>query len=232
MSALSSLFAFMSGTPALVGPMLTALIITLTSDWRVSLSALTIQYVLVGLALTQSIRIEAALVKVLVGVLVVLILFLSAQRIRHRRSGTPQTRTEREIEEEGPSFLGLHIGWLHGPLGFPMRVLAVLLVTLAIVRLFQSYSLTIVSMDVALVACWLGGMGMLGLVLSGDPVRVAAAVLTILTGFDLVYARLEPSLAVVGFFGAFSLLAALAFAYLTAVHCLHVSPPDSEEIVS
>ena len=57
-------------------------------------------------------------------------------------------------------------------------------------------------------------MDALGLVLSGDPLRVAAALLTILGGFDLVYARLEPSLAVVGFWSVLLLLTALAFAYL------------------
>lgn len=54
--------------------------------------------------------------------------------------------------------------------------------------------------------------------LSGDPIRVATAILTILAGFDLVYAPLEPSLALVGLWSTMTLVAALAFSYLIVVH--------------
>jgi hypothetical protein len=67
---------------------------------------------------------------------------------------------------------------------------------------------------------WLAAMGVIGLVISGDPLRVAPAVLTILTAFDLVYSGLEPSLAVVGFVAAITLMAALAFGYLITVQGL------------
>lgn len=220
MQVFSEVFSFLSGTPALVGPLLTAAVIFLTSNWRLSLSALLIQYILVGMALTRSVRLEIALVKILVGTLVVAMLFLSAQRIPERPADASQ-----QEEASGPHFLGFPMGWLGGPLGLPLRFLSVLLVVLAVVRLFQSYRLTLVPMDVALVACWLGGMGLLGLVLSEDPLRVAAAVLTILTGFDLVFSRLEASLAVVGFLGAFTLVTALAFSYLIAVHSDDLGQP-------
>lgn len=232
MSQLSDLFSFLAGTPALVGATLAALILFLTSDWRVSLAALLVQYILVGMALTRSIPVEVAMVKILAGLIVVVILALSAQRLR-------PTADEEQIRDEGPLFLGLRLGWLRGPLGFPLRVLAVLLVILALLRLFQDYSSTAVPLDIALVACWLGGMGMLGLVLGGEPLRVAAALLTILAGFDLVYSGLpalpapagrpaEPSLAVIGFLGAFNVLAALAFSYLAIVRDLHAHSEPGE----
>jgi hypothetical protein len=74
--------------------------------------------------------------------------------------------------------------------------------------------------DIAFVSMWLAAMGLMGLVISGDPVRVAPAVLTTLTAFELVYALLAPGLAVVGFVAALMLMAALALAYLIAVRGL------------
>jgi hypothetical protein len=75
----------------------------------------------------------------------------------------------------------------------------------------------------------MGSMGIMGLVLSGDPLRVAAAMLTILAGFDLVYATLEPSVSIAGFWGALTLMAALAFAYLATIHALSVKRAELDE---
>jgi MFS family permease len=222
MQALTDILAFLAGTPAVVGPVVTALIIYLTSNWRIALLALLGQYLLVGLGLAQRIQPEVAFVKILVGILAVLILYLTARRLQEEEDPNPDKESE-------PRILGMHVGWMSGPLGLPLRLLSVFLVILALVRLFDNYQLALVPVQVALVASWLGAMGMLGLVLSGGPLRVAYAFLTILTGFDLVYATLEPSLAVVGFFSAFTLLASLAFSYLASVHGLAASQVEVEE---
>jgi hypothetical protein len=222
MQALTDILAFLAGTPAVVVPVVAALIIFLTSNWRLSLIALLVQYAFVGLALTQTIRPEVAFVKILVGILVVLILYLTARQIQ-------EAKPPGGVEESGFRVLGLHVGWMSGPLGLPLRILSVFLVILALVRLFESYQLTLVPVEVALVASWLGAMGLLGLVLGGSPLRVAASFLTILTAFDWVYSSLEQSTAIVGFFGAFTLLASLAFSYLAAVHDLAVSQTGVEE---
>jgi hypothetical protein len=201
--------------------LLAALVLFLASDWRVSLAALLIEYVCVGLLLTRTLQAEVVLVKLTVGALVVAILLLSARHIRRD--------TAEGAEPIGPHFLGWHLGWLEGPLGFPLRLLALVLVVLALVRLFSDYGLTIVPLDVALVAAWLAATGMLGLVLGSDPVRGAMAVLTVLAGFDLVYSMLERSLAVVGFLSAFYLAAALALAYLITVHGLAAEQTGKKE---
>ncbi len=221
MQALTDILALLAGTPAVIGPVLTALIIFLTSNWRLSLVALLAQYALVGLALTQTIRPEVAFVKILVGILAVLILYLTAREIHEAkpRSG---------MEESGFRVLGFHVGWMSGPLGLPLRVLSVFLVVLAQIRLFGNYQLALVPVGLALVASWLGGMGLLGLVLRGTPIRLAASLLTILTAFDWVYSTLEQSVAIVGFFGAFTLLASLAFSYLAAVQGLTAGQTGAE----
>lgn len=222
MEAFSEIFATLAGAPAIIGLGLTAAIIFLTSDWRLSLTALLVQYILVGLALMRFIQAEIALVKILAGVLAVFILYLSARRVQEMKG-------EPVVEAGGPQFLGLRIGWSAGPLGLPLRLLTFLLVLLAVLLAFERVSIPLVPADVALVTLWLVGLGMVGLVISSEPLRVAPAVLSILTAFDLVYTEFESSLAVVGFLGALTLLAALAFSYLVVVRGLTISAMESHE---
>jgi len=222
MDALAEIFAFLAGTPAIVGLILTAVVIFLTSDWRLSLTALMVQYLLAGTAVTRFVQLEVALVKILVGVLVVSMLYLSARRIQEEQE-------RRQSDATGARFLGVYLAWGGGPLGLPLRLLVVLMLTLAAVRFFGEYHSLLPALgpesvmfpaDVALVSLWLGLVGLVGLVLSGNPLRVAPALLTLMVAFDLIYAGLEPGLAIVGFLGALSLLVALAFSYLATVQSL------------
>ena len=223
MEAFSDLFTFVSGVPGLAILALAALTLFLTADWRLSLTALLVEYIAVGLVLTRFLQAEVALAKILAGAFVVFMLYLAARRVQEAQP---------LLLSEPPSrrFLGLQISWGGGPLGLPLRLLTVLLVALGLVRLFGGYQFPLIPIDVAFVTCWLGSLGLMGLVLSGEPLRVAPALLTILAAFDLVYASLEPNLAVAGFFAALTLLAALAFSYLITVHGLaEVELPAEEE---
>ncbi len=203
----------------MVGLVLTSVIIFLTSDWRLSLTGLLVQYVLVGIALARFIQVEVAVVKILVGVLVVPILYLSARQIQ-------QVQDTQGAKERGTRFLRMQVGWGAGPLGLPLRLLAILLVALAVIRFFDEYRMLLPVLpgenptfptDVAFVTFWMGGISLIGLVLSGKPLRVAPAIFTLLAAFDLIYAALDPGLAVVGLLGAMTLLSALAFSYLITI---------------
>lgn len=221
MDAFTDIFAFLAGVPAISMLILAALTMFLTSDWRLSLTALLVEYLFLGLALTRFIQAEVAIAKILAGVFVVAMLYLTARRVQEAR-GTPETA------ESDSRFLGLHVGWDAGPLGLPLRLLAVSLISLALIRLFSAFhppllpdsGQPLVPVDIAFVAYWLGGMGVLGLIVTGELLRAAPALLTILIGFDLVYASLEPALAVTGLFAALNLLAALAFSYLATIQGL------------
>ena len=208
----------------MVGLVLTSVTIFLTSDWRLSLTSLLVQYVLAGIALARFIQIEVAVVKILVGVLVVPILYLSARQIQ-------QIRDTQEARERGTRFLGMQVAWGAGPLGLPLRLLALLLVALAVIRFFDEYRMLLPVLpgenpafpaDVAFVTFWMGGIGLIGLILSGKPLRVAPAIFTLLAAFDLIYAALDPGLAVVGLLGALTLLSALAFSYLITIDGLRL----------
>jgi hypothetical protein len=216
MEALSDLLGFLAGIPAIVGLMLAAGLIFLSSNWRVSLAALLVLYVSVGAVLSRSVVAELVIVRILVGVLVVPILYISAEYARGRQGSGREGR-------DGSEVLGLRLGWSAGPLGLPVRVLVVLAIALAVFRFYGQFGLLMpvfesgapaLSPDVVLVAVWLMVVGLVGLVVSADPLRVALALLSVLSGFDLVYAHLDSRLAVAGAYGALTLLVALAFSYL------------------
>ncbi len=219
MEAFSDAFSFIAGVPAIVGLILAAAIIFLTSDWRLSLTALLVQYVLAGLTLTRSIQAEIAIIKILTGVLAVAILYVSARN-------TQGANKSEEDSTDGQQFFGLQLGWGAGPLGLPLRILTLIMVALAAIRFFEEYrallpvldsDASMVPPDIAFVSMWLAATGIIGLVVSGEPLRVAPAVLTILTAFDLVYVGLEPDLAIIGSVAALTLMAALAFSYLIII---------------
>jgi hypothetical protein len=217
MEAFSQIFGPLAGLPAMAVLLVAALTLFLTSDWRLSLAALLAEYIGLGLALLRFVQPQFAAAKILTGALAVAILYLSARNIQEARRPT-------EVESSESRFLGLPLAWAGGPLGLPLRLLAVLLVSLALVRLFEDYRLPLVPVDVAFVTAWLASLGVMGLVLGGDLLRIAPALLTILVGFDLVYTGLESNLAVAGLFAALNLFAALAFSYLAMVQGV---APDS-----
>ena len=69
--------SFLTTTPAIAGLVITASLIVVIKDWRLSLAALSVQYVLVGLLLTRLIQPQVALTKVLIGALVCIGLYTS-----------------------------------------------------------------------------------------------------------------------------------------------------------
>jgi hypothetical protein len=153
------------------------------------------------------------------------------------RSATGGAGSETETDSASLQLLGLSIGWDAGPLGLPLRFLAVLLVVLILTQLFGArqdmFLLRAPQVSMALIfsAIWMGSMGVMGLILGGGSLRGAAALLTILSGFEMVHAVLERSLAIVGFYGALTLLTALAFSYLLTVQAtfMTASPAQPDE---
>ncbi|MCL7451968.1 MAG: hypothetical protein M8467_02845 [Anaerolineae bacterium] len=231
MDTFAEVFELLAGPPAVVGLVLTAGAIFLSSHWRLSLAALLVQYLLLAIVLTRLVQPELAIVRGLVGMLVVPILYLTARRVDERRPWLDQ-------DDGGIRFFGVRLDWNAGALSLPLRILALLLVSLALIRFFPDYTALLpgtvtgssqVPPDIAFASLWLAGMGTAGLLLSGDALRIAPAALTILVGFDLIYAGLEPNLAVVGFFGALTLLVSLAFSYLAGIQVLSGATAGADE---
>jgi len=188
--------SFLTTTPAIVGLVITASLIVVLRDWRFALAALSVQYVLVGLLLTRLIQPRVAVTKVLIGALVCVVLYLTARLVSDKGEGSSR----------GGASLA----------DFAFRLLAALLVGLAVYSLSKRYPLPEVPSDIGLACYWLASLGLLVLMLTEEPLKAGMGLLTLVTGFELFYSALERSLSVAGFLGIANFLIALAIAYLTA----------------
>ena len=86
--------SFLTTTPAIIGLVVTASLIVIISDWRFSLGALLGQYVLVGLLLTRLIQPQVAVIKVLIGALVCVVLYLTARLVSESSEAPPSERKD------------------------------------------------------------------------------------------------------------------------------------------
>lgn len=102
------------------------------------------------------------------------------------------------------------------PSGLAFRLAAVLLVGLASAALSHQIlgAQTGLGMGGSLGAGLLFGLGLLHVGLSEEPLRVGAGLLSMLGGFEVGYASVEPSVALHGLLIALPLLIALVVAYL------------------
>jgi hypothetical protein len=204
--------SFLAAMPAVAGLLITAGILVVSRDWRLNVIALTVQYFFVVLLLTRQIHLEVAAVKGLVGWLICMVFYLTERRADalERPAGT---------EESAPAQR-----WLRWAMSAraSFSLLAVILITVAAYTAALRIPLpeTEVPRDITLACYILAGLGLLLIGISESPMQVGLGLLTFLSGFDLFYVAIEPSLAVAGLLGGVSFLIALAAAYLRTVQAV------------
>jgi len=152
------------------------------------------------------IRLEVAAVKGLTGWMICMVFYLT-----ERRAGL----LEQPPATNNAAAPQRWYGWIMSARA-SFCLLAGLLVSVAAYTAALRMPLPEVPNDITLACYLLAGLGLLLIGLSEDPIQVGLGLLTFLSGFDLFYAALEPSLAVAGLLGAVSFLIALATAYLRA----------------
>lgn len=197
--------SFLAAMPAVAGILVTAGLLVVSRDWRLNVTALTVQYFFVVLLLTRLIRAEVAAVKGLIGWMICVVFYLTERRASMLEQpaaaeGTAPSQWRRWIISARASFC----------------LLAGILVSVAAYTAALRIPLPEVPTDITLACYLLGGLGLLLIGLSEAPMQVGFGLLTFLSGFDLFYVALEPSLAVAGLLGAVSFLIALTTAYLRA----------------
>jgi hypothetical protein len=203
----------------MVAVMITAGVMVVIKDWRASLLALVIQYVVMGLLLTSEIRMELALIKTLVGAILCLILYMTARHVEWGRPASPLSpAAEGELSEPPTSQWTL-------PTELPFRFLAALLVVVAAYGGASTYPMPAVSEAIGLSVYAMAALGLLAMGLTDEPLKAGLGLLTFVSAFELFYTVLEPSLIVVGFLGLANLLIALAIAYLTVARTVAPGSP-------
>ena len=206
-------FEFLRGSPASYLALLTALLIIIAWDWRLAVGALAVQYFASSILFLDVLDPRLSVIKLLVGWFICLILYFTARQVNWGRlpedvsaEDAIQWRREQQLRF-GPYLL---------PSNAPFRILLALMVALVVITLSQraGFRLPAVSQPMNLAIFALGGMGLVGLGLTTEPLKAGMALLTFMTGFELFYNSLEQSVAMLVFLAAANLVLALAVSYL------------------
>jgi hypothetical protein len=201
---LLSRVSFLAAMPAVAGILVTAGLLVVSRDWRLNVLALTIQYFFVVLLLTRLIRVEVSAVKGLTGWMVCMVFYLTERRASVLAPKPDDEDTRGSVRRRR---------WIMSARA-SFHLLAAILVAVAAYTAALRIPLPVVPADISLACYLLAGLGLLLVGLSETPMQVGMGLLTFLSGFDLFYVALEPSLAVAGLLGALSFVLALVTAFL------------------
>lgn len=209
--------SFLAAMPAVIGVFVTAGILVVSREWRLNVLTLTVQYFFVVLLLARVIRLEVAAVKGLIGWMICMVIYVTERRASEplraaAAGGTPSPRHRRRVLSARASF----------------NLLAALLVSVAAYTAALRIPLPDVPTDITLAVYGLVALGLLLIGLSEQPMQVGIGVLTFLSGFDLFYVALEPSLAVAALLGALSFAVALVTSYLRTVEVAAIAHGDAQ----
>lgn len=171
-----------------------SLVILIGRDWRWVLASLGVQYLLAFLLITPVWPMELAAVKLVGGWMSTAVLGLT------RLSLLEQPRESRPRFPSSPLFLAL-------------AVLLVIVVVMGAAPALVGWSRQF-SINQAWSGLFLIGIGVLQVGLSDLPSRIIVGMLTLLTGFEIIYASVETSILVAGLLAILNLGVALVGSYL------------------
>jgi hypothetical protein len=209
----------LSALPVFLGLVVTASVIAILRDWRFSLWALLVQYILVGILHLRMLPPELALVKVLVGVLICPMLYWAARWVESER--VHKAEIERRERANRPGEVPLPpLPWPIELTNWMFRLLAILLLSMVLYGVSVSFPLPWIAADLAPACLWLALIGLFVLVLTSEPLPAGMGLLTLVSGFELYYDVMEPGLVGVGALATINLLMGLAVSYMVAVRAL------------
>lgn len=187
--------------PALIGLFLATLILVTLVDWRLNLAALAGLFACTAVLLAQITVWQVVAVRFLMGLLILFILILTG---RATRFGAPLAQPTLRFVV---------------PTGFPFRMMALVLVSLAAWFTANQPALALPGLpaNLNLASYLLMGLGLLNLGLSEEPLNTGMGLFMVLGGFQLFYLAIEPSLAIVGLLAAVELGVALVVSYLAVL---------------
>jgi len=185
--------------------LLTSAGLLITRDWRLGLGLLGLQYVGVFWLTNQHWPISMAAIKVVTGWMAIAILGITRLNLK-------------EPDGETKHF------WPQGRLFrlFIAGIITVIIATIAprMEDIIPGIGLSVISGSLILM-----GLGMLHLGMTAQPFRVILGLLTVLSGFEALYAALESSILVAAMLSVVNLGLALVGAYLL----IGSNPEETEE---
>jgi hypothetical protein len=180
---------------ALILIIITAGVILVMRDWRWTIAAIALQYVGVFLLAAIYWPFGTAVIKLVVG-------WMAAAVLGTSQIGQNQLMMERSWPP----------GWLFRFISGILITLLVFSVAPQVGKWLPIDNLVVIESGFALM-----GIGLLQLGMTANPFRASLGLLTVLAGFETLYAAVESSLLVAGLLAAINLGVALAGAYLLAI---------------
>lgn len=205
------------GNPAVFIILITSIFIAVFWDWRLSLFALIVQYLVASLLFVDLLDPRLAIIKLLVGMFVCLILYLTARQIDYGKIPEDLTVAERKQLFGDKKII---IGRWALPRRMLTRIIATAIALLAIWLLTSRFSFSLPGIPDNLAhinraILILMGLGLVGITTSRHALPAGMGLYTFLTGFELYYATLEQSIVMLAALAAFNMTIALAVAYLS-----------------
>ncbi len=182
---------------AVVTLTVTASGLLLSQDWRISLSLLGVQYIGVLGLVALHWPLSMAAIKLITGWMAIAILGIT--RLGFTRS--------KDLFEEF---------WSQGRL---FRLIAASFIVVIVIAVAPKVEAIVPGLGLAVISgsMVLMGIGLLQLGISFQPMRIILGLLTVLSGFEIVYAALESSLLVAALLSVVNLGLALTGAYLLSL---------------
>jgi hypothetical protein len=170
-------------------------LLILWNDRRLLIMTLALQYLLVTWLVSLTLPIQIAAAKLVAGLMACTILAISL------------VSTDWIAREGIPRAI---------PFGRPFRLIAILLVLFAAGAVGSENWLMLPGLkpEAILGTTFLLSLGILHLGLSEEPIRVCMGILTMMSGFEVSYSVIEPSLAVIAMLAIIHLGVALVIGYL------------------
>ncbi|HQW35454.1 MAG TPA: hypothetical protein PLJ62_03175 [Thermoflexales bacterium] len=198
--------AQLAAGPLLIGLVGTSLVMVLIRNWRITLPALILQYALVGVMLARVTQPAVALITPLAGVLISLSLSIAAQRADNERAARGESIAIERVK---------HVAWQSVPAQVLLRAVAATLTLTAAFGVAVNFPLPGSARELGLAAYVLLACGALIIAIASEALNGGIGLLMIISGIELGYTPLEPSLSVVILLGLMNLLVGVAIAYLT-----------------
>ena len=186
--------------PAVVVVALAAVLLLVSADWRLSITVLAILYVGVFMLVALSWPVEMAVVKLVAG-------WMSGAVLGMALIGLPEDTRQQVRMSTATSMFRLMVAGL------------VLLVAISLAPKMWEWIPKIAPVQ-AYGGAILIGLGLLHLGLTAHPLRVTLGLLTVLGGFEILYAAVEDSTLVTGLMAGVDLGLALLGAYLISLPLL------------
>ena len=201
--------SFLAALPSVVGLLVALFLLMVGQRWQIHALGMALLYFFAALLYTRVIRPEIAVVKLLIGWMIALTLYLTGGNLSARRQ---ELQKSKEESDETPA------DRFAVAAGAPFRGLVLIAVAILALASARRFPLPQVPNDVGM-ACYLLGIGGIFLTgLSEDPFQAGLGLLAFLTGFDLLFSALVTSLVVIGLVGAASFLITLAVTFLAVTH--------------